>query len=83
MRQGQARAEFARDRPACPFRFRYWLANILVLATMRRAMGMDRVKRANSGAAPVSPDLPKWFWAMGVPIFEGWKPNRNHGHWHC
>ncbi len=74
LRQGEAYAHYAlAGTPAPPLvRARYALANWLVLANMRRAMGMDKVKRANSGAAPISPDLLKWFWAMGVPIYEGW-----------
>ena len=74
VRQGELWAKTAMVGAPTPLsvRLRYWLANQLVLANMRRAMGMDQVKRANSGAAPVSPDLLKWFWAMGVPIFEGW-----------
>ena len=74
VKQGEAWAEKAMvgERPDALTRFRFWLANLLVLANMRRAMGMDRTKRATSGAAPISPALLKWFWALGVPIYEGW-----------
>lgn len=74
VRQGESWAEYAVVGKPAPtiVRAKYALANWLVLANMRRAMGMDKVKRATSGAAPISPDLLKWFWAMGVPIYEGW-----------
>lgn len=74
LRQGQAWADCAMydQRPPLGVRIRRKLADLLVLANIRRAMGMDGVKRATSGAAPVSPDLLRWFWALGVPIYEGW-----------
>ena len=74
IRQGEARADYAMEGKPAPaaVRLRYGLADALVLANIRRAIGMDRVKRANSGAAPISPKLLKWFWALGVPIYEGW-----------
>lgn len=74
IKQGEAWAEYAMQGKTAPAmtRLRYGLADALVLSNMRRVMGMDKVKRANSGAAPISPDLLKWFWAVGVPIYEGW-----------
>ncbi|NCZ74573.1 MAG: long-chain fatty acid--CoA ligase, partial [Betaproteobacteria bacterium] len=44
----------------------------LVLGNVRRAIGLDRVRWAATGAAPISPDLIRWYWAIGVPLFEVW-----------
>ena len=44
----------------------------LVLRNLRSMLGMDRMRRGNSGAAPVSPELLRWFFALGVPLIEGY-----------
>ena len=44
----------------------------LVLNNVRRALGLDRVRWAITGAAPIAPDLIRWYWALGVPLFEVW-----------
>jgi long-chain acyl-CoA synthetase len=51
---------------------RHWLADRLVLRRLRRLIGMERCRRASSGAAPISPDLIRWYWALGVPLVEGY-----------
>jgi len=48
------------------------LGRLLVLNNVRRALGLDRVRWAATGAAPISPDLIRWYWALGVPLFEVW-----------
>ena len=48
------------------------LANFLVLDNVRRMMGMSRVQMALTGAAPISPDLIRWYRSLGVPLREGW-----------
>ena len=44
----------------------------LVFRNLRNMLGMDRMRRGNSGAAPVSPELLRWFFALGVPLIEGY-----------
>ena len=48
----------------------FW--NFTVLANLRRMLGMDRMRRGSSGAAPVSKALLEWFNAIGVPVLEGY-----------
>jgi long-chain acyl-CoA synthetase len=48
------------------------LARFLVLDNVRRAIGVHRLRWALSGAAPISPDLIRWYRAIGVPLYEGW-----------
>jgi long-chain acyl-CoA synthetase len=50
--------------------YRFW--DFAVLSNLRRMLGMDRVRRCSSGAAPISPDLLRWFRAVGIPLFEGY-----------
>lgn len=71
---GHAHAAFeaaGRTSPAwIRWRHRFW--DRLVLANVRRMLGLDRLRRAGTGAAPISPDLLLWFRALGVPLFEGY-----------
>ncbi len=49
----------------------YWVWDHLVLKNLRRMLGMDRMRRGGTGAAPISTDLLRWYWAIGVPLVEG------------
>ena len=51
-------------------RFRFW--DRLVLANVRRMIGLDRAHTITTGAAPISPDLVKWYWAIGLVMLEGY-----------
>ena len=48
------------------------LARFLVLDNVRKAIGVNRLRWAISGAAPISPELIRWYHALGVPLYEGW-----------
>ncbi len=50
----------------------FWLARRLVLDNVRKAIGVNRLRWAISGAAPISPELIRWYHALGVPLYEGW-----------
>lgn len=71
---GRKRAEHlinARPVPAITeISFRIW--DRLVLRNLRRMLGMDRMRRGGTGAAPISPELLKWYWSIGVPLVEGY-----------
>ena len=74
VRAGQARyayEERGRSVPM-PALLRYRLWDLLVLGNLRRMLGLDRVRRAVTGAAPISHDLIRWYHAIGVPMFEGY-----------
>ncbi len=53
-------------------RVQHWLADWMVLSNLRRMLGLANARRVSSGAAPVSPDLIRWFWALGIPLAEGY-----------
>ena len=57
--------------------YRFW--DFAVLANLRRMIGMDRIRRGATGAAPISPELLKWFWAIGVPLLEGFGQTETAG----
>ncbi|HEY5012870.1 MAG TPA: long-chain fatty acid--CoA ligase [Acidimicrobiia bacterium] len=50
-----------------------WLAlDRVVGAALRRQLGLDRARIVVSGAAPIHPDLLRWFSGIGLPIAEGY-----------
>jgi long-chain acyl-CoA synthetase len=53
-------------------RARRALADMLVLRALRERLGLARCRLAYSGAAPIAPDLLRWFHVIGVPIMEAW-----------
>lgn len=53
-------------------RLRYGLADLLVLGNVRRLLGIHRARALLSGAAPISPELIRWYLSLGVPMLEGW-----------
>jgi long-chain acyl-CoA synthetase len=53
-------------------KLRYLLANWLALSNVRKLIGIDRARFLVTGAAPISPELVKWYLALGVPMLEVW-----------
>jgi long-chain acyl-CoA synthetase len=51
----------------------------LVLKNIRVVLGLDRIRWAATGAAPISPDLIAWYWAMGVELYEVYGQTENAG----
>jgi long-chain acyl-CoA synthetase len=60
-------------------RLRYRLARWLVLDNVRRMLGLHRCRLAVTGAAPISPELVKWYLALGVPMVEVWGQTESSG----
>jgi long-chain acyl-CoA synthetase len=58
--------------PGAALKLQRALANFLVLDNVRRMTGMSRVQLALTGAAPISPELIRWYRSLGVPLREGW-----------
>ena len=69
---GKVRAdERAGTQPGILLRAQYELADRLVLSKIRAVFG-GRVRLAVSGAAPINPDILRFFDAAGVLVLEGW-----------
>ncbi len=74
IKAGSARAQYINENKKLPalVNANYWIWDRLVLRNLRRMLGMDRIRRGGTGAAPISPELLKWYWAIGVPVLEGY-----------
>ena len=74
IKAGMARAAYMVENKPVPamveLRFKLW--DRLALRNLRRMLGLDKMRRGGTGAAPISPELLKWFWAIGVPLVEGY-----------
>lgn len=61
-----------------PFdRLRYAAGWLCFFRPLRERLGLVRVKTAGSGAAPIAPAVLEFFWAIGVPICEGYGMTEN------
>ncbi|WP_028604548.1 AMP-dependent synthetase/ligase [Ottowia thiooxydans] len=50
----------------------FTLARWLALNNVRKLIGIHRARFLVTGAAPISPELVKWYLALGVPMLEVW-----------
>ena len=53
-------------------KFQFTLARWLALNNVRKLIGIHRSRFLVTGAAPISPELVKWYLALGVPMLEVW-----------
>jgi long-chain acyl-CoA synthetase len=52
----------ARQPISVGLNFAHWLARLLVLNNVRKMIGIHRSRMLITGAAPISPDLVRWYW---------------------
>jgi long-chain acyl-CoA synthetase len=71
--------EFAGDPVPTSVSLAYKFWDFVALKNMRRMLGMDRMRRGGSGAAPISPDLLQWYHAAGIPLLEGYGMTESAG----
>jgi long-chain acyl-CoA synthetase len=74
-----AEAELAGQKPSPFLKLAHRAADFLVLDNIKRAIGMHRVRFAGTGAAPIAPDLIKWYRALGVDMREVYGQTENCG----
>lgn len=65
-----ARATLAGERVPGSLRAAHAVADAAVLRPLRRRLGLDRVRFAVSGAAPIAPEILEFYHALGVRIRE-------------
>src|SRR5215475_3118657 len=74
-----AEAELDGRKPSALLKLVYRLADWMVLDNIKRAIGMHRIRFAGTGAAPIAPDLIKWYRALGVDMREVYGQTENCG----
>ena len=57
----------------------YEFLDAVAFSTVRELIGLDRARYAVTGAAPIRPDLLRWFRAIGVPMSEVYGMSENSG----
>jgi long-chain acyl-CoA synthetase len=62
-----------------PLKVAYAAAYLAVFRKLKERLGFDRVRVAFSGAAPISPDVLKFFQAIGFPLIEGYGQTEGTG----
>jgi long-chain acyl-CoA synthetase len=65
--------------PSAGLALMFKIANRLVLENIKRSIGMHRVRYAGTGAAPIAPDLIKWYHALGIDMREVYGQTENCG----
>ncbi|TYO62882.1 long-chain fatty acid--CoA ligase [Bradyrhizobium hipponense] len=65
--------------PPLALRLANRLAYQLVFRNIRRMIGLDRCRIAFTGAAPIAPDLIRWYLALGIDIHEVYGQTENCG----
>jgi len=68
--QAKVREEMAGRRPSLKLRVQHVLFDKLVFSKIREGLGLDELRYALSGAAPISADLLVFFKAIGIEILE-------------
>jgi len=57
----------------------YEFLDAVAFSTVRELIGVDQMRLAVSGAAPMLPDMLRWFRAIGVPLAEVYGMSENTG----
>jgi long-chain acyl-CoA synthetase len=69
----RAGSRFSHEKhPAPHLQLQHRLADRLVLHALRERLVGGRLRMFISGGAALAPDVEEFFWAIGVPIYQGW-----------
>ena len=74
-----AETRIAGRHPSPAQRLLYRVADVLVLDNVKRSLGLHRARGAATGAAPIAPDLIKWYMALGIDMREVYGQTENCG----
>jgi long-chain acyl-CoA synthetase len=71
--------KLAGETPSLSLRLANKAAYWLVFRNIRRMLGLDRCRLAFTGAAPIAPDLIRWYLALGIDMREVYGQTENCG----
>jgi long-chain acyl-CoA synthetase len=66
-------------KPSLWQRLAFRVADFLVLDNVKRSIGLHRARGAATGAAPIAPDLIRWYLALGINMIEVYGQTENTG----
>jgi long-chain acyl-CoA synthetase len=71
---GQRVADLVMAKQPVPgsLKLQFHIARLLALNNVRKLIGIHKSRFLVTGAAPISPDLVRWYLALGVPMLEVW-----------
>ena len=61
-------------------KFLTFIGWVLSFRALKKKLGLSKAETAISGAAPIAPEILKFFMSLGVPIFEGYGMTENCGY---
>jgi long-chain acyl-CoA synthetase len=76
---GVADRKIAGRTPSLLQRLAFRAADFLVLDNVKRSIGLHRARGAATGAAPIAPDLIRWYLALGINMIEVYGQTENTG----
>jgi len=74
-----ARQTLAGEPVSTSLAIRRTIADRLVLAKLRDALGLDQLRWGVTGAAPIPVETVEFFWGLGIPVYEVWGMSENTG----
>jgi long-subunit acyl-CoA synthetase (AMP-forming) len=74
-----ARQTLAGKALPAPLAIRRKIADRLVLAKVRDALGLDQLRWGVTAAAPIPVETLEFFWGLGIPVYEVWGLSENAG----
>lgn len=77
--KAHANTSLSGKRPSLGLRLGNWLVQITVFYHLRKRLGLERMRFAFSGAAPISPDVLRFFHAIGLKLVEGYGQTEGSG----
>jgi long-chain acyl-CoA synthetase len=71
---GEKMAEARLTEEIIPFtiKLEYGIGYLVLFRHLKKELGLLRARIAVSGAAPIAPEVLKFFHSLGVPVMEGW-----------
>ncbi len=77
---GRVADRFVAGRPIPLWlKLQFLAARWLALDNVRKLIGIHRARFLVTGAAPISPDLVRWYLALGIPMLEAWGQTESSG----
>jgi long-chain acyl-CoA synthetase len=74
-----AEHRLAGRRPPLGLRLLYRVADFFVLDNIKRSLGLHRTRGAATGAAPIAPELIRWYLGLGIDMREVYGQTENCG----